>query len=49
MPYIFKILNFSIHNLYFKLYRFSRKLSKSYFIPYVYYANKIRLYLLIVN
>jgi hypothetical protein len=46
---IFKIKNFSIHNLYFQLYRFRRKLSKSYFIPYVCCADKIRLYLLIVN
>jgi hypothetical protein len=49
MPCILKILNFSIHNLYFKLYRFSRNLSKSYLIPYVCCPNKIRLYLLIVN
>jgi hypothetical protein len=44
-----QILKFSIHNLYFKLYRFSRKLSKSYFISYICCADKIRLYLLIVN
>jgi hypothetical protein len=49
MPCIFKIENFSIHNLYFQLYRFSRKLNKSYFIPYICCADKIRLYLLIVN
>jgi hypothetical protein len=49
MPCLFKIWNFSIHNLYFKLHRFSEKLSKSYFIPYVCCADKIRLYLLIVN
>jgi hypothetical protein len=49
MPCIFKILNFSIHNLNFKLYRFGRKLSESDFIPYVCCADKIRLYLLIVN
>jgi hypothetical protein len=42
-------LKFFNSYLYFKLYRFSRKLSKLYFIPYVCCVDKIRLYLLIVN